>query len=61
MITLLIILTLPLGAQIGTNGNERKEEGRSIKEYNLTIEKNEMTLGDVTAKAMTINRCIGTD
>jgi len=31
MITLLIILTLPLGAQIGTNGNERREEGRSIK------------------------------
>ena len=58
MITLLIILTLPLGAQIGTNGNERKEEGRSIKEYNLTIEKNEMTLGDVTAKAMTINGSI---
>jgi len=58
MITVLIILTLPLGAQIDTNGNERKEEGRSIKEYNLTIEKNEMTLGDVTAKAMTINGSI---
>ena len=42
-------------AQVGTNGEDRKEEGRPIKEYNLTIEENKMTLGGVTANAMTIN------
>ncbi len=42
-------------AQVGTNGDDRKEEGRNIKEYNLTIEENELTLAGVTAKAMTIN------
>ncbi|GGG42818.1 hypothetical protein GCM10011414_10550 [Croceivirga lutea] len=45
-------------AQVGTNGEDRKEEGRPIREYNLTIEKNEMTLGGVTAKAMTVNGSI---
>ena len=47
-----------LFAQIGTNGKNRKEEGRPVREYNLTIEQNEMTLGGVTAKAMTINGSI---
>jgi len=42
-------------AQVGTNGQDRKEEGRPVKEYNLTIEENEMTLAGVTAKGMTIN------
>ncbi|GGK18610.1 hypothetical protein GCM10007962_10980 [Yeosuana aromativorans] len=42
-------------AQVGTNGKDRKEEGRPIKEYNLTLNKNKMTLGGVTANAMTIN------
>lgn len=45
-------------AQVGTNGADRKEEGRPIKEYNLTIEENEMTLSGVTAKAMSINGSI---
>ena len=58
IITILFFLTFPLEAQIGTNGNDRKEEGRRIKEYNLTVEKNVMTLGDVTARAMTINGSI---
>jgi len=41
--------------QVGTNGDNRKEDGRPIKEFNLTIEQNTMTLGGVTANAMTIN------
>ena len=45
-------------AQMGTNGDDRNEEGRPVKEYNLTIEQNEMTLGGVKAKAMTINGSI---
>jgi CopA family copper-resistance protein len=45
-------------AQVGTNGYDRNEEGRPVKEYNLTIEQNEMTLGGVTAKAMSINGSI---
>ena len=42
-------------AQVGTNGDDRKEEGRPVKEYNLTLEQKEMTLGGVTTKGMTIN------
>jgi CopA family copper-resistance protein len=42
-------------AQVGTNGQDRKEEGRPVKEYNLIIEKNKITLGGITANAMTIN------
>jgi hypothetical protein len=45
-------------AQVGTNGDDRSEEGRPVKEYNLTIEQKEMTLGEVSAKAMTINGSI---
>ncbi|MGB5821141.1 MAG: multicopper oxidase domain-containing protein, partial [Saonia sp.] len=45
-------------AQVGTNGQDRKEDGRPIKEYDLTIEKNKMTLDGVTANAMTINGSI---
>ncbi|WP_027879798.1 multicopper oxidase domain-containing protein [Mesoflavibacter zeaxanthinifaciens] len=51
----LLFLTSMAFAQVGTNGQDRKEEGRNIQEYNLTIEKNEMTLGGVTANGMTIN------
>lgn len=52
-----IFLTLSssIVAQVGTNGEDRKEEGRNIKEYNLTIEENEITLAGVTANGMTIN------
>ncbi|MFB9053100.1 multicopper oxidase domain-containing protein [Formosa undariae] len=50
-----LFLTSIAFAQVGTNGNDRKEEGRTIKEYNLTIEENELTLAGVTAKGMTIN------
>lgn len=42
-------------AQVGTNGQDRSEEGRPTKEYNLTLENNEITLGGVTSKGMTIN------
>ena len=45
-------------AQVGTNGENRNEKGRPVKEYNLTIEQTEMTLGGVKAKAMTINGSI---
>ena len=56
-ITILFVLLVSFEsvAQVGTNGQDRKEEGRPIKEYNLTIEENKMTLGGVTANAMTIN------
>lgn len=50
-----LFLTSIAFAQVGTNGDDRNEEGRSIKEYNLTIEENEMTLAGVTVKGMTIN------
>lgn len=55
---ILSIFTTNVIAQVGTNGQDRKEEGRPIKEYNLTIEKNETTLAGVTAKGMTINGSI---
>ncbi len=57
IITLLLFTSFTF-AQVGTNGSDRKEEGRTIKEYNLTIEENKMTLGGVSAKAMTINGSI---
>lgn len=53
-----LTLTSSITAQVGTNGQDRKEDGRPIKEYNLIIEKNEITLGGVTANAMTINGSI---
>jgi len=53
-ITLLLFTSFTF-AQVGTNGDDRKEEGRHVKEYNLTLEQKEMTLGGVTANAMTIN------
>ncbi|SFN39938.1 copper-resistance protein, CopA family [Bizionia echini] len=52
---LLLLFTSFTFAQVGTNGADRKEEGRPIKEYHLTIEENKMTLGGLTAKGMTIN------
>jgi CopA family copper-resistance protein len=57
IITLLLFTSFTF-AQVGTNGEDRKEEGRPIKEYNLTIEENKMTLGGVSANAMTINSSI---
>ncbi|MCI5058623.1 MAG: multicopper oxidase domain-containing protein [Flavobacteriales bacterium] len=51
----LLLFSSTVFAQVGTNGQDRKEEGRPVKEYNLTIEENEMTLAGVTAKGMTIN------
>ena len=54
IITLLLFTSFTF-AQVGTNGDDRKEEGRPVKEYNLTLEQKEMTLGGVTAKSMTIN------
>ena len=58
IIILLLLYSTYTFAQVGTNGQDRKEEGRPIKEYNLTIEQNKITLGGVTAKAMTINGSI---
>ena len=57
-IIILLLYSTYTFAQVGTNGQDRKEEGRPIKEYNLTIEQNKITLGGVTAKAMTINGSI---
>ena len=59
-ITVLLVLLISCEgfAQVGTNGQDRKEDGRPIKEYDLTIEKNKMTLDGVTANAMTINGSI---
>ena len=54
----LLLFTTSIFAQVGTNGKDRKEDGRPVKEYNLTIEENEMTLAGVTAKGMTINGSI---
>ena len=54
----LLFFTSITFAQVGTNGEDRKEEGRNIKEYNLTIEENEITLAGVTANGMTINGSI---
>ncbi|WP_027392770.1 multicopper oxidase domain-containing protein [Aquimarina latercula] len=51
----LLLFSSTVFAQVGTNGQDRKEEGRPVKEYNLTIEENEVTLAGVTAKGMTIN------
>ncbi len=60
--TIAVISTLFISqitfAQAGTNGGDRNEEGRPVKEYDLTIEENKMTLGGVTAKAITINGSI---
>jgi len=58
IIILLLFTSSMAFAQVGTNGEDRKEEGRPIKEYNLTLEQKEMTLGGVTANAMTINGSI---
>lgn len=53
---LLLFLSYNLAiAQVGTNGDNRKEEGRPIKEYNLTIEKNTIRLAGVTADGITVN------
>ncbi|WP_062054158.1 multicopper oxidase domain-containing protein [Aquimarina longa] len=57
-IIILLLFSSTVFAQVGTNGEDRKEEGRTIKEYNLTIEENKMTLGGISAKAMTINGSI---
>lgn len=54
----LLFFTSITFAQVGTNGEDRKEEGRNIKEYNLTIEENEITLAGVTANGMAINGSI---
>lgn len=57
LINLLLVLffTQSSFAQVGTNGQDKNEEGRPVKEYHLIIENNKITLGGVTAKAMTIN------
>ena len=60
LIICIVLLTLSssIVAQVGTNGEDRKEQGRPVKEYNLALEQKEMTLGGVNAKAMTINGSI---
>ncbi|GMN05535.1 hypothetical protein MTsPCn5_09230 [Croceitalea sp. MTPC5] len=54
-VLLVLLISYEGIAQVGTNGADRKEEGRPVKEYHLSIEENKMTLGGVTANAMTIN------
>jgi len=54
----LTALTTHVFGQVGTNGEDRKEEGRPVREYNLVLEQNKLTLGGVTADAMTINGSI---
>ena len=54
-IIVLLFWALPTFAQVGTNGQDRKEENRPKREYNLVIEENKMTLGGVEANAMTLN------
>ena len=54
----LVLFTTSIFAQVGTNGEDRNEEGRPVKEYNLTLEQKEITLGGVTANGMTINGSI---
>ncbi|PLX06277.1 MAG: copper oxidase [Marinilabiliales bacterium] len=61
--TILIVLLFLLFnhsslAQVGTNGDNRKEKGRPIKEYNLVLEQKSMTLGGIKTKAMTVNASI---
>ncbi len=59
-ITVLLVLLISCEgiAQVGTNGQDRKEEGRPVKEYSLMLENNKITLGGVTANGMTINGSI---
>ena len=54
----LLLFTSSIYAQVGTNGQDRKEEGRPVEEYNLTLEQKEMTLGGVTTNEITINGSI---
>ena len=54
-LTFFLLSTNILSAQVGTNGQDRNEDGRPVKEYNLTIDQNKITLAGVTASGMTIN------
>ncbi len=54
-ILIAILVSNTLLAQVGTNGDDRSEEGRPVKEYNLTIEQNRVTLAGVTNNGMTVN------
>ena len=49
----LLLFSSTVFAQVGTNGQDRKEEGRPVKEYSLVLENNKITLGGVTANGMT--------
>ena len=44
--------------QIGTNGDDRDEQGRPVKEYNLIIEKGSIIIDDISTNGMTINGTI---
>ncbi|MEP5254590.1 MAG: multicopper oxidase domain-containing protein [Winogradskyella arenosi] len=55
ILLLLVLNSNSVIAQIGTNGDDRSEEGRPIKTYNLTIDQDEVTLAGVTADGMTVN------
>lgn len=50
-----VLVTNHIFTQVGTNRDDRKEEGRPIKEYNLIIEQNKITLAGVSADGMTVN------
>ncbi|WP_246085347.1 multicopper oxidase domain-containing protein [Paucihalobacter ruber] len=52
---IIIFTTNILFSQVGTNGQDRTEEGRPVKEYNLTIAESNITLAGVTANGITVN------
>lgn len=52
---IIIFTTNLLFSQVGTNGQDRTEEGRPVKEYNLTIAESNITLAGVTANGITVN------
>jgi FtsP/CotA-like multicopper oxidase with cupredoxin domain len=52
---ILLFFSVVFNAQVGTNGQSKEENGRPIKEYQLTISKEKVTLAGVSSKGMTIN------
>jgi CopA family copper-resistance protein len=52
---IIIFTTNLLFSQVGTNGQDRTEESRPVKEYNLTIAESNITLAGVTAKGIMVN------
>ena len=47
-IVLALFISQNTFSQVGTNNDDRNEEGRPVTEYHLTIEQKEMTLGGLS-------------